>query len=422
MTAEDARHRGLECQEAGDLAGAERAYREADELGDADSTILLGLVLKRRGDLSSAADAFRRAEARGHREAASSFGNLLREGGDLEGAKAAYERSVAAGSVSAALNLGLLLAQEGAGDEALPYLRAAEENGFPEGSWAVGNVLQGRGDFDGAEAAYRRAAEAGNASGAYGLGMVLLRKGNFGGARAALQQAHDLGHEGAGEVLQEIVWPDDADAVAGSASKNAGADDTAARVAMEAAAKWAQVYVAICKVVLDDANDCIAVANEAVNARNAAAQRPQHEISIETFTRLAKEKEEDFIPLYRAFAKACATARETAANFLAAQTVHDPEVVLRRSVGEDVLKDVALVQAILRVDYEFTPAGFLEGVRETNILMQNPFSEGEIIYAPPPSLQSEDRACPWCAETIKAAAVICRFCGHNVRAGPSLSV
>ena len=33
--------------------------------------------------------------------------------------------------------------------------------------------------------------------------------------------------------------------------------------------------------------------------------------------------------------------------------------------------------------------------------------------------ESEERTCPWCAETIKAAAVICRFCGRDIQAQPS---
>ena len=33
---------------------------------------------------------------------------------------------------------------------------------------------------------------------------------------------------------------------------------------------------------------------------------------------------------------------------------------------------------------------------------------------------SDTRTCPWCAETIKAAAVVCRFCGKDVEPLPVL--
>lgn len=158
MAVEELLRRGGECEAAGDLAGAEHAYREADELHDAEGAILLGLVLKRRGESRNAADAFQRAEARGHPEAGSCLGNLLADTGDLEGAKAAYERSIAAGSTEAVLNLGLMLAQQGAVDEALQHLRAAEENGEAVASWAIGKLLEGREDFQGAATAYRRGA------------------------------------------------------------------------------------------------------------------------------------------------------------------------------------------------------------------------------------------------------------------------
>jgi tetratricopeptide (TPR) repeat protein len=418
MTVEELLRRGHECQAAGDLEGAEGAYRAADELHDAEGAILLGVLLKRRGNLANAADAFQRAEARGHPEAASSLGNLLWDSGDVVGAKAAYERSVAAGSAGAVLNLGLLLAQEGAADEALPYLRSAEEKGLPEASWAVGKILEDRDDLRGAEAAYRRSAEAGNADAAYGLGMVLIKLADVEGGRAAFQRAHDLGHEGAGEVLEALDQQAGA-APDASMNQDANGSDATAGPAMETAFKWAQLYVAACKAVLTAANACLEVANKAVGARNMAAQRPQHEISIQTFTRMAEGKEREFAPLYRAFADACSSARDTAASFLAAQTGHDPEIVLMLNIEEDVLNDVATVKAILRSNYGFTPASFIEGVQESNALMQNPFPEGGNIYTAPPSVQPEERTCPWCAETIKAAAVICRFCGRDVQSPPN---
>jgi tetratricopeptide (TPR) repeat protein len=417
MTAEEALRRGRECQAAGDLEGAEEAYRAADELHDAEGAILLGLLLKRRGDLANAADAFQRAEARGHPEAACSLGNLFWDRGDAVGAKAAFERSVAAGSANAVLNLGLLLTEGGADDAALPYLRSAEEKGIPGASWAVGKILEDRDDLRGASAAYRRGADAGHANAAYGLGVVLIKLEDVQGARAAFQKAHDLGHDGAGRVLQLLDQQAGPVPAAGT-HPDAGTSDAAAGSAAEAVVGWAQLYGAACTAVLAAANACLEVANEAVGARNMAAQRPQHEISIQTFTRMAEGKEEEFAPLYRAFADACTSARETAASLLAAQTGYDAEIVLMRNVAEDVLNDVVTVKAILRADYGFTPASFIEGVREANVLMQNPFPEGGVIYTPLPSAQPEERTCPWCAETIKAAAVICRFCGRDVQAPP----
>jgi hypothetical protein len=33
------------------------------------------------------------------------------------------------------------------------------------------------------------------------------------------------------------------------------------------------------------------------------------------------------------------------------------------------------------------------------------------------ALSNGERNCPWCAETIKTAAVVCRFCGHELTPG-----
>ena len=62
---------------SGDSAGELEAYRQADELGDAEAAIFLGNALRRSGDVDRARAAFKRAEDRGHREAAMSLGNLL---------------------------------------------------------------------------------------------------------------------------------------------------------------------------------------------------------------------------------------------------------------------------------------------------------------------------------------------------------
>jgi tetratricopeptide (TPR) repeat protein len=401
MAVEELLRRGGECEAAGDLAGAEQAYREADELHDAEGAILLGQVLRRRGDLPSASDAFQRAEARGHPEAGSCLGNLLADTGDIEGAKAAYERSIAAGSTDAVLNLGLMLAEQGAVDEALVHLRVAEENGEAVASWAIGKLLEDRGDLQGAVPAYRRGADGGNAQAAYGLGMVLEKLGDHEGARAAFQRAHDLGHEGASKILETMDI------------------EVTAHVSAETAARWAQLYVAACGEVLAAANACLEVTNDAVGARNMAAKRPQHEISIDTFTKRAEQAEREFVPLYGSFEAACGSARDAAAQLLGAQS--DPilsEVLLASTVEEQVLDNVATVKGLLGATFGPSPAAFLQGIEQANGLMQNPPDEGN-IYRPPVAAQSDERTCPWCAETIKAAAVICRFCNRDVQVQPN---
>jgi hypothetical protein len=194
--------------------------------------------------------------------------------------------------------------------------------------------------------------------------------------------------------------------------------------AMEIAGKWAQLYGAACGDVVTAANACLERANLAVGARNMAAQRPQHEISIQNFTSMAEEHEQEYVPLYRTFASACSTARDTSASFLAAQTAHDPEFVLMASVPDEVYDNTGVARHILSADYGPTPARFMEGLQQTNAGIEaDIFGYGEEgfqghIYAPPATTQPDERTCPWCAETIKAAAIICRFCGRDVRVQP----
>lgn len=321
---------------------------------------------------------------------------LLSDAGDIVGATAAYERSIAAGSTDAVLNLGLMLAGQDAVDEALPYLRTAEETGDVTASWAIGKLLQEREDLQGAATAYRRGADGGNAHAAYGLGSVLEKLGDREGAWAAFQRAHDLGHQGAGEIIETMNI------------------EAPARTSPETAAKWTQLYAAACGEVLASANACLEAANDAVGARTMAAERPQHEISIKHFTTFAEEAERNFAPLYSTFEAARTAARDTAAKLLAAAPEPTPELLLATMLDEQMLDVVATVKGLLSASYGPSATSFLHGIDEANGLMQTATDEGN-IYRPRVAAQSGERPCPWCAETIKAAAVICRFCGRDVQ-------
>jgi len=189
---------------AGDPEGELEAYRQADELGDAEAAIFLGNALRRNGDVVRARAAFKRAEDRGHQEAAMSLGNLLSDIGDKEGAKAAYLRSIESGSMIAVLNLGLMLAGDDEPDQALGYLHRAAEGGDPGGFWGIGRIHEERRDWAIAADAYRRGAELGDAACAYGLATALYELGDHVGVKAAFERAAGLGHEGAAAVLAAL--------------------------------------------------------------------------------------------------------------------------------------------------------------------------------------------------------------------------
>ena len=192
---------------------------------------------------------------------------------------------------------------------------------------------------------------------------------------------------------------------------------------METAANWAQLYVAACGEVLTAANECLEVANRAQGARSKIAQHqndgaPGTPIAIRNFTKWAEQAEQAFVPLYRAFDQACTAARDNAAQLLSSDPLR-AEMVLEMSVSEDVLDNVATAKAILGASSGPTPAAFLRGVEAANALMQNPPDDGN-IYQPLAPTPSDERTCPWCAETIKAAAVICRFCGRDLQVSPKV--
>ena len=103
-----------EAEQAKGTESAERAYRRADQVGEAGGAFNLGALLHQRGDLAGARDAYERAERRGDPDAAFNLGVLLYETGHLESAEAAWRRSASRGHPRAADNLRFLQQRRGA--------------------------------------------------------------------------------------------------------------------------------------------------------------------------------------------------------------------------------------------------------------------------------------------------------------------
>ena len=193
---------------------------------------------------------------------------------------------------------------------------------------------------------------------------------------------------------------------------------------LEEVQNWAHLYIAACREVMSRANACLEKANLAVGARQKIEQHrndglPGTPIAIRNFTTYAEQAEREFAPLYEAFDQACVDAREAAGKLLGAGS--DPaqaEVVLAMGTDDQTLGTVVAVKSILRAPYGSTPQAFIRGVEESNALMQAD-SEESNIYTALPTAQSGEQTCPWCAETIKAAAIICRFCGRDVQLQPN---
>ena len=173
-SAEEAFTAGVLCEEHDDPAGAEAAYRRADEQGHSAAASNLGVLLERRRDLAGAEAAYRRADERGEANGAFNLAMLLEEQGDLAGAEAAYRRADDQGHPAAASNLGVMLEHRHdlAGAEAA--YRRADERGDPNGSFNLAVLLEEQSDLSGAEAAYRRADERGPAEVANAARAALL--------------------------------------------------------------------------------------------------------------------------------------------------------------------------------------------------------------------------------------------------------
>jgi len=162
----------------------------ANEQFDAEGAFILGVLLERQSDTAGAQAAYRQADEHGHGPAACNLGVLLEEDGDVAGAQAAYQRAADRGDANGAFNLGMLLEGQDDVAGALAAYRQADEHGHGPAACNLGVLLEARDDAAGAQAAYQRAADRGDANGAFNLGSLLEEHGDRGGAEAAFDRAN----------------------------------------------------------------------------------------------------------------------------------------------------------------------------------------------------------------------------------------
>ena len=185
-------------------------------------------------------------------------------------------------------------------------------------------------------------------------------------------------------------------------------------------------YFKACQDVDAKFNATLDCADQAHRARITAAQRPQHESSIQTFNNYAIQHEKKFVPLYKAFLEAQQLAREAGSELLVIAKLNDtdPDGVLAACLDPEEYSLTGTVGHILRTSYPSAPAGFIQGVQQSNESIQ-----ADIFHIGEPGFIShivsadvsvpEERLCPWCAETIKTAAIICRFCDRELEQPPT---
>lgn len=166
----------------------------------------------------------------------------------------------------------------------------------------------------------------------------------------------------------------------------------------------------------------LSIANQAVGSRRQSQERPQHEISIRNFQKDADEADLEFVPLLKDFLREMELTRAAAAEVLAGspEGAGDPEMLFMLMVDDANYRAAGTIRRALDVDFGTTPEQFVDGVEATNTKVRADIhGYGEpgflgVIDSPPAAAISDERSCPWCAETIETAAVICRFCNREV--------
>jgi predicted O-linked N-acetylglucosamine transferase (SPINDLY family) len=186
----------------GDLAGAERLFRQTIKLSPNDPAGYnnLGSVLQQQTRLADAIAAHRHAiKLRpNYAEAYLALGNALRQQGKLEDAMQSYRSAIAARRdyPEAHNNLGVLLQMQGRLDDATTTYRQAIalRPDYAEAQFNLGIVLHQKQELDAAEAAYRAVISLNHGIAVVhnNLGTVLKDKGLLKEALAAFEKAINL--------------------------------------------------------------------------------------------------------------------------------------------------------------------------------------------------------------------------------------
>jgi hypothetical protein len=108
-----------------------------------------------------------------------------------------------------------------------------------------------------------------------------------------------------------------------------------------------------------------------------ADTRPQHEISIANFTRLADQKEQEFGPLYRSFDNARANAKDAGNKLVAACRQVDPELGLMLALDPETYSQTGAAVEYMRSVVGPTPRAFLEGISQGNAAINSSPDWGE---------------------------------------------
>jgi tetratricopeptide (TPR) repeat protein len=178
---------GAQRERAGDLAGAERLYRQADAAGSAEAPAHLGVLLFERGDIADARECLTRSDERGSALGAFRLGFLLAHVRQYEAAEQAYRRADERGHEWAAGNLA-----------GLARFRELQDERDPEALLRAGAECAAGGDTSAAVRAYYATIDTGHADHAsnawFNLGALHQQNDDIGAAIAAYRTTMALGH------------------------------------------------------------------------------------------------------------------------------------------------------------------------------------------------------------------------------------